>query len=373
MLLTDKIEKELIKQIKQRKQAGQLKLPDEYVLAEQFGISRKTLRNALGRLKKRNIVRSIKGKGTFIVASSSLAQVNPTTMVAMIAPNFKHSMETAIVEGVREYLSSCDLDLILWSSEANPAIEAKYLKRAEQIGISGLIWWPHLPATNHEFVRKMVEDGFPMVMVDRQYPGLDCPAVEPDHYNGMKDAVRYLISLGHKKIGFVTGSAEQRDVVESIKLREQAYIDAMREADLYMDDRWMIALDPDIVHYADANPAVMEILAYEPVHKLLALGAARPSAIVLLFDELAPGALKAIRNEGLNVPEDVSLVGFNDSPIARLIEVPLTTVKYPTHKVGRLAGELMEKLITGEQIERKRYLIETELVIRNTTRRIVDC
>ncbi len=377
MLLSDKVEKKLIKQIRERRQEGHLKLPDEHMLADEFGISRKTLRNALDRLKKRKIVRSIKGKGTFIVESTSLTQINPTTMVGMIAPNFKQPMETAIVEGVREYLSGCDLDLILWSSEANPAIEAKYLKRAEQIGISGLIWWPHLPATNHEFVRTMVEDGFPMIMIDRSYPGIDTPVVEPDHYNGMKDAVKHLISLGHKKIGFVTGSAEQRDVVESIKLREQAYIDAMREAGLYIDDRWMVALDPDMLRFADVQPSAMHMVAYEPVHKLLVLDKSiRPTAIVLLFDELAPGSLKAIKNEGLNVPEDISLVGFNDIPVARLLEVPLTTVRYPTRKVGRLAGELMEKLITGEQIERKKYLIETQLVIRSSSQtmgRKVDC
>lgn len=367
MLLADKIERKLIRQISVNKQEGQLKLPDENMLADEFGVSRKTLRVAMNRLKGQNLLQSIKGKGTFIVESSLDHAGVSTTMVGMIAPNFKHPMETALVEGVREYLSDCGFDLILWSSEANPSIEAKYLKRAQQIGIAGLIWWPHLPTANHEFVRKMVEDGFPMVMVDRQYPGLDSPAVEPDHYNGMKEAVSYLISLGHKKIGFITGSLEQRDIVEAIKLREKAYFNAMQEFGLDIDDRWIAALDPDLVRSADVNSSVMEMLAYEPVHKLLALGDNRPTAVVLLFDELAPGALKAIKNERLKVPEDISLVGFNDSPVARLLEVPLTTVRYPTHEVGRLAGELLEKLIKGEDVEQKN-LTDTELIVRSSSR-----
>ncbi len=369
MLLVDTIEKELVKEIRERRRNGRLKLPDENVLAEQFSVSRKTLRNALDRLKKRNVIKAIKGKGTFIVSSGALSSLNLTSMIGIIAPNFKHPMETAIVEGVREYLSGCELDLVLWSSEANPATEAKYLKRAQEIGISGLIWWPHLPAVNHEFVYKMSEDGFPMIMVDRQYPGLDCPVVEPNHYTGMLEAVKYLISLGHKRIGFITGSQEQRELVESIKLREQAYLDALQQADLPIDERLIISLEPDMVRCADSNPIAMDMLGYEPLHRLLSLKQDRPSAIVLLFDELAPGAIKAIRNEGLKVPDDISLIGFNDSPIARHLDVPLTTVKYPTYQVGRLAGELMEKLITGQRIEKQKYLVDTELIIRNTTKR----
>ncbi len=341
-------------------------------MAKSFGVSRKTIRQALDRLKQENLIHSIRGKGTFVADSASRRLVNPTSMVGFMAPNFKHPMETSIVEGVREYLSNYDLDLILWSSDADPATEAKYLKRAQKIGLSGLIWWPHLPAQNHEFLQNMVDDGFPMVLVDRQYPGLDCLSVEPDHYNGMKEIITYLISLGHKKIGFITGSQKQREVVESIRLREGAYLDAMTEAGLKFDERWMVALDPEMLRCADVNSTAMDMLAYEPAHKLLALGDSRPTAIVLLFDELAPSVLKALKNGSLRVPGDISLVGFNDSPVAKFLEVPLTTVRYPTRKVGRLAGELMEKLIRGERVEGKRNLVGTELVIRSSAAQHVE-
>ena len=93
----------------------------------------------------------------------------------------------------------------------------------------------------------------------------------------------------------------------------------------------------------------------------------RPTAVVLLFDELAPGALRAIKNENLKIPADVSLVGFNDSPVAKLLEVPLTTVHYPSQQVGETTAEVLEKLIGGQKFEQVRWTLPAELVIRSST------
>ena len=232
-----KLKQYLLESISQGHQQPGGKLPSEPELCKQFNVSRHTVLRTLSELQAEGFVRRHRGKGTFVVHTALNWLVNPTAMVGLMGANFSSPLTSAIAEAVMLRLKDFERDLVLWSSQADPGVEEGYLAKAEKIGLSGLIWWPHLPAQNAERVRSLLRGDFPMVMIDRPYPEVDCPVVEPDNYTGMKQAVEFLIKLGHRRIGFVSHDLASQMTVKAIQDRERAYLDTLTNAGLRRSSR----------------------------------------------------------------------------------------------------------------------------------------
>jgi DNA-binding LacI/PurR family transcriptional regulator len=107
-------------------------------------------------------------------------------------------------------------------------------------------------------------------------------------------------------------------------------------------------------------------MAYESMHRLLSLPE-RPTAVFLVHDDFALGALRAVENHGLKVPDDISLLGFNDDPIAQHLSVPLTTMAQPFREIGRTAAEVLDSVISGREIPERRVRLNARLVVRAST------
>lgn len=199
------------------------------------------------------------------------------------------------------------------------------------------------------FIEHVMERNIPLAVLNRKVDHEGIVNIVPDDYRGAFEAVRFLIEQGHRRIGIIEG----KKGFHSTELRASGYADALSEAG--------IALLPE---YQVIGNYVMEG-GYEAMRQLLSN--TDITAVFCCNDDMAIGALKAAHDAGYRVPEELSLIGFDDIRFSAYTSPPLTTVRRPIEQMGRSGAErLLKCLETGEHLERKTFYTHTELVKRQS-------
>jgi LacI family transcriptional regulator len=294
---------------------------------------------------------------------------NSTQKIGLVISDITNPFFTAVTRGVEDEINQHRYNTILCNTDEDPQREDDYLRLLTTQQIDGLIIAP--TGIRCESLLQMAEANLPIVLLDRTTPDLEAPLFNVNNVDGAYQAIRYLISLGHQRIGFVIGAdaiSTQRDRLAGAKL-------ALREANLPLDDNLIVQADPHFYGILPYQPssAVRPLphqqtlpSAYQALRKLLALPN-RPSAIFVSSNQLTIGALYAFKESGLKCPEDISLVSFDDHDWAPLFSPALTVVRQPTYQLGRLAANLLMTLIKGERVEAPQPL-PAELIIRGSCR-----
>ena len=189
----------------------------------------------------------------------------------------------------------------------------------------------------------------PLITVLERLPGAAVPVVHTDHHAGATEAVRHLIDLGHKRIAHITGLRR----VPSTTRRLEGYRTALAAAGL--------RAAPELVQTGDFTVSS----GAAAVERLMALHEP-PTAVLCGNDEMAYGAIRALFKLGLTVPEDVSVVGFDDQNLAEFYNPPLTTVNIPRHELGRRAAQELLDQLAGREVARE-VVLPTRLVVREST------
>jgi DNA-binding LacI/PurR family transcriptional regulator len=198
---------------------------------------------------------------------------------------------------------------------------------------------------------------------------LEAPLVGVNNEQGAYQATRYLIDLGHERFAFLMGL----ETISTQRDRLCGFKRALHEANLPLDEKLLVKADPRF-YGTLANPFGFSIRpspapqtlpsAYQALQELLSLPN-RPSAVFATTNQLAVGTLYAFREHGLECPRDISLISFDDHDWAPLFTPPLTVMRQPTYRLGRLAANLLMKLIKGETVESPPPL-PAELIIRGS-------
>jgi LacI family transcriptional regulator len=217
-------------------------------------------------------------------------------------------------------------------------------RHADGIVLSG-------PRIEEHEVLRLLSAGSPIVLVG-QLDDAGIPCVDVDNVGGARMAVNHLIELGHRRIGLITNGPP---IYAASAARLAGYREALDRAGLPFEPQW--------VYHGDFTPASGQAA----MQALLALSA-RPTAVFVASDAVAFGALNAIRQRGLRVPDDLALVGFDDIPLAEAVEPPLTTVRVPAAGLGWGAAELLMRLIAGDEDIRNPFLLlDAELIVRQSS------
>jgi LacI family transcriptional regulator len=203
-----------------------------------------------------------------------------------------------------------------------------------------------------DLIKDLARRGVPLVFMDVGRVGARMSHVLIDYANGIRQAVDHVVELGHTRIGFITGPLD----LHSARTRRQAFLDGLRAHGLRPDPKLL----REGTHTADGGQQAMAALLKR---------ARRPSAVVCSNDWTAIGALHAIDAAGLRVPEDISIVGFDDIPLASYTSPPLTSVRMSAGDVGSTAFDALFRLIGGERLEGDVYQVPTRLVVRASTAR----
>ena len=244
----------------------------------------------------------------------------------------------------------------LWAARVTPSnrpdeTDDGYVELARSHHTDGIIFSG--PRTDDPHLLKLHGERFPIVL-HGQLPGTDIQSVDVDNVHGAKVAVDHLLSLTHRAIGIITNAPL---VYTASQQRLRGYKESLAQAGIWYDECLVQEGNFD----GESGESAMEaLLTCDPV----------PTAVFVASDMVAMGALKAIRERGLRVPDDIALVGFDDITAARFITPALTTVRVPTFGLGWSAAEtlidLIEGLIKQDTITQTHTLLETELVVRDS-------
>ena len=267
-----------------------------------------------------------------------------THVIGILVAEFE-PFSAEILKGAGSGLRDTDYELLAYTGarqSGRAGWERRYLSRLSGTLIDGAI-----------IVTPTVVDadaGVPVVAIDPHAGAADLPSVESDNLAGGLLATRHLIELGHRRIGFMAG----RPDLESSRLREAGYRQALFEAG--------IEVDPSLVRMSDYRRDA----AHQPVIELLSRPD-RPTAVFAGNDLSAIGTMEAAQEMGLDVPSDVSVIGFDDIPEAARTTPALSTVRQPIQQMGSAAVELLIALMDGRIPETTHVRLPTSLVIRGTT------
>jgi LacI family transcriptional regulator len=257
-------------------------------------------------------------------------------------PELVHSFETLATQ--RQY------DIILTSTDYQTARMIGCVRRMLERKVDGVAIMTS--EMDLGLIKELARRGVPLVFMDVGRVGPRMSHVLIDYANGIRQAVNHVVELGHKRVGFITGPLD----LHSARTRRQAFLDGMRAHRLKVDPR----LVREGTHTAEGGQHAMAALLRS---------GKPPTAVVCSNDWTAIGALHAIDAADLRVPDDVSIVGFDDIPLASYTNPPLTSVRMSAGDVGSTAFDALFRLIGGDRLEGDIYQVPTKLVVRESTAR----
>jgi DNA-binding LacI/PurR family transcriptional regulator len=270
-----------------------------------------------------------------------------TQTIAFLLPDIPDPFFVSLISGIQRYAQERDYAILLCVTQGDAAREEHYLNllHAKQVDgalVDGLV----LPPSR---IARFVEDGFPMVCLDRDVDSPAVPLVQVDNRLGGRRATDHLLSLGHTRIAHVSGAEPDR--LRHSQERFAGYQEALSHAGLGVDPRLVVTGN------------FTEEGGHQATRALLDSGA-RFSAVFAANDLSAIGAVRAIFESGQSVPEDVSVVGFDDIHISAFVRPQLTTIQQPAAEIARRATEILIALIHGQRVRDRRHLLEPRLVVR---------
>ena len=223
-----------------------------------------------------------------------------------------------------------------------------YIRLVNENHVDGIILSG--PRQDEAEIVRLQQEGLP-VMLMGQLPGCGLPYVDVDAVSGSANAVKHLIDLGHRRIALITNAPLE---YTSAQQRRMGYQKALQEAGIEPDDALMQA---GTYTPASGFKAMQTLLEASP----------RPTAVFVASDVVALGAMRAIKNAGLRIPQDMAVVGFDNIPMADYYDPPLTTVSIPSYGLGWACGERLVRLVQCDPLDQDGMLLESELVVRNSS------
>ncbi|WP_435247943.1 DNA-binding transcriptional regulator CytR [Vibrio sp. nBUS_14] len=273
---------------------------------------------------------------------------NESKTIITIVPDICDPYFAEIIRGIEDAAVENDYLVLLGDSGQQKKRESSFVNLVFTKQADGML----LLGTDHPFdVSKPEQKNLPpMVMACEFAPELELPTVHIDNLTSAFEAVNYLAQLGHKRIAQISGPT----TATLCKFRQQGYQQALRRAGVSMNPA-----------YSTVGDFTFEAGA-QAVRHLLALPE-QPTAIFCHNDAMAIGAIQEAKKLGLRVPQDLSIVGFDDIQFAQYCDPPLTTISQPRYEIGRQAMLMMLDLLKGNDVQAGSRLLEAKLIVRGST------
>jgi DNA-binding LacI/PurR family transcriptional regulator len=270
-----------------------------------------------------------------------------TRMIGLLIGDVENSFYSSIAKHVESVTKEAGYHVVLCNSDDDAESEREHLTLLESMRVDGLIVTP--TKKNRRHLARVMHD-VPIVQVDRQVEGLGADAVVVDNEGGAFSAVSHLIDAGHSRIAILTGELD----VATASQRLAGYRRALSEHGISIQES---LIKSGSFHREHAIEDATELIRASPA----------PTAIFAANNILAEGTLMALEQQGLRVPGDVSVVGFDDVQWMSMVDPPLTTVRQPLADMARTAAELiLRRLREGRDGRPSTVVFETELVVRDS-------
>ena len=269
-----------------------------------------------------------------------------TFTLGVVATTIEDPFISEVVSGAEDAANAHGYSLILTNSNANPDRELKVVHSFEERRVDGILVLDS--RVGSVYVPMLARMRVPIVLINSQHPGEYVHSISIDNVAASHTATRYLVHLGHRQIAYLgkTGGYQSNEE------RASGYRQALQAAG--------IEARPEYVVLGDGKPEAGK----NAMEQLLSLPEI-PTAVFCYNDLTAIGALSAIRQHGLTVPGDISIVGFDDIGIASYTQPPLTTIRHPKHQMGRAATEMLLSLLK-ESVPSSVRKVQGELIVRES-------
>ena len=272
-----------------------------------------------------------------------------THTIGLIVPDNSNPFFAEIARVAETVGFENDYSVILCNSDKNVERESAYINVLIAKQVDGVIFIA--AGSEQQHLRELAAQGIPVVVADREVPQELADVVLVNHEQGGYDATRHLITSGHRRIACIAGPSPLTPSADRVR----GYRRALREAGIPIEEELMVRCTES---YLGGETAMAQLLRLDEL----------PTAVFTYNDVTAIGALRAIRNAGLQVPEDLSIVGFDDIPLASAVVPALTTVAQPIADLATLATELLiARIQNSEEYEPgQRIVLDTKLVVRES-------
>lgn len=345
------------------------KISSESELMEEFGVSRHTVRLAIGELVTKGWLYREQGSGTFCADRSQLeSRLNHphSNSVAIVTTYISDYIFPSIIRGAQQYLSEQGYNVSLFSTNNDHETEKKVLETILSLHFDGVIVEPtksSIANPNISYYLNLESRKIPYLMINAYYDELEPISITIDDEKGGYIQAEHLIQLGHKNI-LAFFKTDDRQGANRMK----GYLKAHRDYGITIRPNNIITYDTP-----DKNSKPLEV--FEKI--LDAKEDHSPTAVICYNDELAVKLLDIVRERKLKIPDDLSIVGFDNSVLASVSEVKLTTIEHPKSKLGKKAGQIILDLIQQKKENHKvekdpiqSFVYKPELIVRNSTKKI---
>ncbi|MFZ6674900.1 LacI family DNA-binding transcriptional regulator [Undibacterium sp. Xuan67W] len=271
-----------------------------------------------------------------------------THTLGMMIPNNSNPYFAEVIQGIEDESFRLGYNIILCNSYDDPKKQAAYTRVLMEKRIDGLILVSS--GIDLELTQLLADEAIPKVLVDREVPGVAADFIEADHEQGGYLATKYLLDLGHRRIACVSGP---KTLLPSGD-RVSGYLRALKEAG--------IDFNSDYLAHSDFTSQG----GFSAFQQLLALPD-RPTAIFASNDLMAIGGLCAAQQAGVRIPEELSVIGYDDIALASFSTPPLTTIAQPKYEIGVLTARVLVNRIVNAELPLRREMLETKLTVRQST------
>lgn len=299
--------------------------------------------------KRKRVIEAMTRLGYVVNQQARSLAGGKSQAVGLLVPDLGNGYTGTVVRGIDDELSRQQYHLMLYTTHrTRESIYVQTLMRGLADGLLLL-----LPMNPEAYLESLKNQNFPYVVIDHQ--GFDdfSPTVVSTNYEGAYEATNYLISLGHRRIGFVAGDVHTSSAFE----RLEGYQNALKDHGIEPDDELVVP------------GKFLRQPGYQAGVQLLNLSH-RPTAIFAANDDSAFGVIDAVRERQLRIPEDISIIGFDDVPSAAWMTPALTTVRQSLLDMGRVAVRMLLNQIENPGQPPERIRLPTKLVLRETCQRI---
>lgn len=271
-----------------------------------------------------------------------------TTTVGVVIPDISNAIFAEVARGIEDIANMYHYNIILCNADKRKEKEVRVINTLLEKQVDGLLFMGG--AVSDEHIQAFKTSRVPIVLCATSDERDMYPSVDIDHKAAAKDAVQALIEQGHRRIAMISGTLQDPSTGYA---RFQGYKEALEEAGLKVDDE-LVRIGN--YRYESGSETARYFLELDQ----------RPTAIFAANDEMAIGAIHAIQDAGLKVPDDISVIGLDNTRMASMVRPQLTTVAQPMYDIGAVSMRLLTKLMNKETVQNERVILKHELIARQS-------
>ncbi len=277
-----------------------------------------------------------------------------TNTIGVIVPEITSYFFSSVINGIQDLLNPQGVNIIIGQSNESYEEEKSIIRSFTSIRVDGFLISPSSETNNFDHLQILIDNNIPLVVFDRDCEGIEVDKVFVDEYSGAFQAVNHLVKTGCRRIAHIAGSS----ILSTSRHRLNAYKDALKTNGIPVKQEYIVN-----------SKGFMPEHGIEPTQKLLELPEP-PDAIFAINDGVAIGAMYVIKNAGLVIPDQISVIGFDDDPHSAYFRPSLSTVWQPTYELGMLSARLLMKRVKAGNNNSKTRVekLFPELIIRGSSR-----